>query len=156
MVNGILYRRSFTRPFFSCVPPHLTKPLLEEIQEGICGGHPEVRPLAKKILNQGFYWITLKDAADFVKHCNVCQDIGKIPRVPSIPKILVLAAWPFDMWRIVLMGKFPKSRGSEYLIIVIDYFFKWIEAKALTTPTEENALNFCMISYFAGMENREP
>lgn len=74
VINGILYRRSFTRPLLRCIPPDLTRFVLEEMHEGICGGHPGSRPLAEKIINKGFYWLTLrKDAEDFVKQCEVCQ-----------------------------------------------------------------------------------
>lgn len=40
------------------------------------------------------------------------------------------------------MGKFPKSRGNEYLKVAVDYFSKWIETKSLAAPTKENTLNF--------------
>lgn len=41
------------------------------------------------------------------------------------------------------MGKFSKSRnGFEYLIVVVNYFSKWIKAKPLASLTEENTLNF--------------
>lgn len=42
-----------------------------------------------------------------------------------------------------LIGKFPKARnGFEYLVVAVDYFSKWIEAKPLVHPTKENVLNF--------------
>jgi hypothetical protein len=34
----------------------------------------------------------------------------------------------FDMWGIDLMGPFPKSYDSEYILIVVDYVSKWVEA----------------------------
>lgn len=41
------------------------------------------------------------------------------------------------------MRKFPMERGGlEYLVVVMDYFSKWIEVKALAFPIEENVLNF--------------
>lgn len=41
------------------------------------------------------------------------------------------------------MEKFPKSRNRyEYLVVAVDYFSKWIEAKPLANPTKENTLNF--------------
>lgn len=84
-----------------------------------------------------------KDVERYVRYCEVCLKFGKIPRLSSIPQTPVLAAWPFDMWRLDLMGKFPKSRGeNEYLIVVVDYFSKWIKAKPLASPTEENTFNF--------------
>lgn len=60
VINDILYNRSFTRPLLRCILPDLTQSMLEEMHEGVCGGHPRSRPLAKKIINQGFYWLTLR------------------------------------------------------------------------------------------------
>lgn len=108
------------------VLPNLTQAILEELHEGVCGGHPRSRLLSEKVINQRYYWMTLrKDAEKYVKHCEVCQKFGKIPRLPSILQTPVLAALPFNMWEIDLMEKSPKSRGNnEYLIVAVDYFSK--------------------------------
>lgn len=91
------------------------------------------------VINEGYYWITLrKDAERYVKHCEVCKKFGKIPQLPFFPLALVLAVWPFDMWGIDLMKKFSKFRGgNEYLVVTVDYFSKWIESKSLATPKEK-------------------
>lgn len=61
--------------------------------------------------------------------------------------------WPFDMWGIDLIEKFSKSRnGHEYLIVKIDYFSKWIEAKPLATPQRKMPSTFFTASYYAGAE----
>nr|GEZ22098.1 reverse transcriptase domain-containing protein [Tanacetum cinerariifolium] len=39
----------------------------------------------------------------------------------------------FDVWGIDFMGPFPSSRGNKYILVFIDYFSKWAEAKALPT-----------------------
>nr|GEY72230.1 reverse transcriptase domain-containing protein [Tanacetum cinerariifolium] len=39
----------------------------------------------------------------------------------------------FDVWGIDFMGPFPSSRGNKYILVVIDYLSKWVEAKALPT-----------------------
>lgn len=126
------------------VPPNITQTILEELHEGVCGGYPGSRPLSKKVINQGYYWMTLqKDEGRYGKRCEVCQKFGKISWQPSVPQTLMLTAWPFDISGIDLMEKFSRSRwGSEYLIVVVDYFSKCIEAKPLASPTEENTLNF--------------
>lgn len=41
------------------------------------------------------------------------------------------------------MEKFSRSKsGFEYLVVAVDYFSKWIEAKSLVNPIDENVLNF--------------
>ncbi|GJX09701.1 reverse transcriptase domain-containing protein [Tanacetum coccineum] len=37
----------------------------------------------------------------------------------------------FDGWGIDFMGPFPSSRGNKYILVVVDYLSKWVEAKAL-------------------------
>ncbi|GKF39835.1 reverse transcriptase domain-containing protein [Tanacetum coccineum] len=37
----------------------------------------------------------------------------------------------FDVWGIDFMGSFPSSRDNKYILMVVDYLSKWVEAKAL-------------------------
>ena len=34
----------------------------------------------------------------------------------------------FDVWGIDYMGPFPKSKNCEYILVVVDYVSKWVEA----------------------------
>jgi hypothetical protein len=34
----------------------------------------------------------------------------------------------FDVWGIDFMGPFPNSEGYEYILVVINYVSKWVEA----------------------------
>ena len=51
-----LYKRSFSGPYLLCVHPELTKSLLEELHEGICGSHTGGRFLAHRAITQGYWW----------------------------------------------------------------------------------------------------
>lgn len=96
--DGLLYRRSFTKSLLRCIPPDITRAVLEELHEGVCGGHPGARALAERIIHQGYYWPTLRhDAEQFVKRCKSCQKFSSIPRLPSLEQTPVVATWPFDM-----------------------------------------------------------
>ncbi|GKE96535.1 reverse transcriptase domain-containing protein, partial [Tanacetum coccineum] len=47
-----------------------------------------------------------------------------------------MAPWPFYKWGIDIAGPFPKGPGKvKFLIVAMDYFTKWIEAKAVATIT---------------------
>ncbi|GJU33421.1 reverse transcriptase domain-containing protein [Tanacetum coccineum] len=48
----------------------------------------------------------------------------------------ITAPWPFYKWGIDIAGPFPEGPGKvEFLIVAMDYFTKWIEAKAVVTIT---------------------
>ena len=36
----------------------------------------------------------------------------------------------FDCWDIDFMGPFPSSTGNEYILVLVDYMSKWVEAMA--------------------------
>lgn len=66
--DNVLYRRSFTKLLLRCISPALTSVILEELHGGICGGHPRTQVLLERIINQGYYWPTLRnDAEKYVK-----------------------------------------------------------------------------------------
>ncbi|KAI0513923.1 hypothetical protein KFK09_009955 [Dendrobium nobile] len=73
IINGELYKRSFTGPYLKCLPPSEANYALREVHSGICGEHLSGRALAQKVLRQGFYWPTIKqDALELVRKCNSC------------------------------------------------------------------------------------
>ncbi|GKG02270.1 reverse transcriptase domain-containing protein, partial [Tanacetum coccineum] len=46
----------------------------------------------------------------------------------------ITAPWPFYKWGIDIAGPFPEGPGKvKFLIVAMDYFTKWIEAKAVAT-----------------------
>lgn len=47
----------------------------------------------------------------------------------SLTKILEVEL--FDVWGIDLMGPFVSSYGIKYILVVVDYVFKWVKAEAL-------------------------
>ncbi|XP_071709323.1 uncharacterized protein [Rutidosis leptorrhynchoides] len=57
--------------------------------------------------------------------------------------IPVNSPWPFHKWAIDIVGPFPAGPGNvKFLIVAIDYFTKWVEAKAVRTITGVQVLNF--------------
>nr|GEU82149.1 reverse transcriptase domain-containing protein [Tanacetum cinerariifolium] len=54
----------------------------------------------------------------------------------SLPLTPITAPWPFYKWGIDIAGPFLEGPGKvKFLIVAIDYFPKWIEAKAMVTIT---------------------
>ena len=83
-------------PILKCVGREVTSYVLREVHEGICGNHIVAQALAVKTLRQGYYWPTmLKDAAELVRKCKVCQEHTKISHLPPEPLTSITSPWPF-------------------------------------------------------------
>jgi len=55
----------------------------------------------------------------------------------------LIAPWPFFRWGIDILGPFPISvRQFKFIVVVVEYFTKWIEVEALTTITAEKITKF--------------
>ncbi|KAK3031544.1 hypothetical protein RJ639_035457 [Escallonia herrerae] len=77
LVEGVLYKKSFSLPYLRCLRPSESVYALQEVHEGLCGQHLGGRTLAQKILRQGCYGPTMqKDAIEFTRRALVV-DNGK-------------------------------------------------------------------------------
>jgi hypothetical protein len=77
----------------------------------------------------GFYWPTMyDDAKSFVRCCSRCQRHRNINTRGAIPLTLNLQIDIFDVWAIEFVGPFPNSEGCKYILLVVDYVSKWVEA----------------------------
>ncbi|GKB80656.1 reverse transcriptase domain-containing protein [Tanacetum coccineum] len=55
----------------------------------------------------------------------------------------ITSPWPFYKWGIDIVGPFPEGpRKVKFLIVAIDYFTKWIEAKLVATITGNQIKKF--------------
>ncbi|GJX68850.1 putative ribonuclease H-like domain-containing protein [Tanacetum coccineum] len=65
--------------------------------------------------------------------------------IPSLPKndmISITSAWPFQKWGLDIVRPLTEASGRiKYLIVAIDYFTKWLEAKPVTSITGRGTRN---------------
>ena len=124
--------------------PDEAREALREVHEGVCGQHLGGRALAHKVTCLGFYWPDmLKHAQDYVKKCDRYQRFAPIVRQP--PKMLtpINTLIPFAMWGMDILGPFPlASAQRKFLLVAINYFTKWIEAKPLAKITTKQVAQF--------------
>ncbi|GKD53658.1 reverse transcriptase domain-containing protein [Tanacetum coccineum] len=85
----------------------------------------------------GYYWPTMhRDAREMIHTCNDCQIHRPVTRNPQHKLTPITAPWPFYKWGIDIDGPFSKGPGKvKFLIVAMDYFTKWIKAKAVATIT---------------------
>ncbi|GKA25862.1 reverse transcriptase domain-containing protein, partial [Tanacetum coccineum] len=74
LLEGVLYRRSFLKPWLRCVGPLQADYVIQEIHEGLCSMHAGPRSVVAKAMRLGYYWPTMhQDAQDMIRACNDCQ-----------------------------------------------------------------------------------
>ncbi|KAK3007689.1 hypothetical protein RJ639_013729 [Escallonia herrerae] len=77
LVEGVLYKKSFSLPYLRCLRPSESLYALQEGHEGICGQHLGGRTLAQNILRQGYYWPTMhKETIEFTRRSEICPSIA--------------------------------------------------------------------------------
>ncbi|KAG7593993.1 Ribonuclease H-like superfamily [Arabidopsis thaliana x Arabidopsis arenosa] len=89
------------------------------------------RALALKIKKDVRYWPTIMaDCEAYAAKCESCQRHGPMKNVS--PKLLstVTAPYPFMRWAMDIVGPMPPSRSEKFLLVLTDYFTKWVEAEA--------------------------
>ncbi|GKE75468.1 reverse transcriptase domain-containing protein, partial [Tanacetum coccineum] len=90
-------------------------------------------------------WILLADNAQrrVIRTCNACQTHQPVPRNPQQKLTPITSPWPFYKWGIDISDPFPEGKGKvKFLIVAIDYFTKWIEAKPVAMITENQVNKF--------------
>ncbi|CAL8085976.1 unnamed protein product [Prunus armeniaca] len=129
VIDDVLYKRGYTTPYLKCLTREQGDYILREVHNGVCGDHSGSR--------QGYFWPTLhQDANMLVKKCDKCQQFGSVPHVPAEPLSPIISPWPYAQWGLDLIGLMPEGKGQvKYVVVVVDYFTKWVEAKALATIT---------------------
>jgi ribonuclease HI len=137
IIEGELYKHRVCSPLLKCLSRTEGMELKKEIHVGLCGSHIGSRPLLGKVFRQGFYWPkAASDAVELVQKCEGCQKCARDQKQPSSLTQLIQPTWPLQRWGLDLLGPLPPAQGNlKYVVVVVEYFSKWIEAKPLATIT---------------------
>ena len=135
--NGVLYRHWYEHDS-ECesrvivAPKQLRRELFHHLRELRTGGHLGIKRTVYQ-LQRRFYWPGLQsDVRTWCRWCVICAK--RKPTHGRHRGLLKQSVATAPMERIVIdiLGPLPKTvSGNEYIIIISDYFTKWIECYAL-------------------------
>ncbi|KAI3450351.1 hypothetical protein Pfo_007016 [Paulownia fortunei] len=141
--DHLLFKRCSDSVIRRCIPMEETNEILKHCHSSPCSGHFGPTRIASKVLQSSFYWPYLfKDCYAFVQTCDRCQRTGTITRRHELPLTNMMKVELFDVWGIDFMGPFSPSNGRSYILLVVDYVFKWIEVIASPTNDAKVVLKF--------------
>jgi hypothetical protein len=144
IIDGQLYKQSTSGIFMRCISQVDGIKILREIHEGKCGHHAAARSLVAKAFRHGIYWPTAKtDADQIVELCQGFQMYSKQIHIPATTLQTIPITWPFAVWGLDMVGPLKTApSGFTHLLVAVDKFTKWVEAKPIRKLDGKTALKF--------------
>src|SRR6266498_2430733 len=117
------------------------EPILSLAHEHPLSGHFRLEATLTK-LKERYYWLKMKnDIKSYIQTCDQYQRREKITDENELHSIRIKE--PFYQWRIDIVGPLTEtSRVNKYIVVDIDYFTKYHEARALANANARNVANF--------------
>ncbi|XP_056853016.1 uncharacterized protein LOC130502257 [Raphanus sativus] len=77
------------------------------------------------------------DCDSYVRHCDKCQRHACTIHSPTELLRTMTAPYPFMRWGMNIIGPLPTSRQKRFILVLTDYFTKWVEAEAYANVTDK-------------------
>ncbi|KRX56856.1 Retrovirus-related Pol polyprotein from transposon [Trichinella sp. T9] len=121
------------------VPPNHARPsILEQLHNGICGGHLGVKKTAEKVRSRYFWPGWYRDVKAWCDRCEACARGKTPPIVNRAPMESLVVGKPMEIVAVELLRPAPRSKnGNSYIMVVTDYFTRWVEAYAFPNQLAE-------------------
>ena len=141
--NNFLYRKDKRKEnqLLRVIRTFEMEPVLYMMHNTPTAGHFAVDIMFEKIRSR-YYWPQMyENIREYVKSCDACQRRGKSKSHQELHPIPVHA--PFYQIGIDFVGPLPRTeKGNRYIIVAMDYFTKWPEAKAVPADTAKETEQF--------------
>ena len=98
-------------------------------------------------IKERYYWPQIgEDVKIYIQTCDICQKRGPLQHREELIPIKIKG--PFYKIGIDIKGPLSiTSNGNRYIIVAMDYFSKWPEAKALSNIRAETVAEFIYEDY---------
>ena len=111
------------------VPSNSRRGIFQEVHAGVVGGHLGLEKTLSRIQERFFWPGMTKDAKLWCETCERCQKRKPPPKKKRAQMQVVVAEEPFARVAMDMMGPLPRTtRGNRYILVIADYFSKWVEA----------------------------
>ncbi|XP_056854536.1 uncharacterized protein LOC130503993 [Raphanus sativus] len=114
IINDELHRVTANKVLLKCIQGDEVRRVMAETHDGAGGNHSGGRALALKVRSLGFFWPSMNTD---------CEAYAR-------------------RWGMDIIGPMPNSRQRRFILVLTDYFTKWIEAEAFSQVTDKEVRTF--------------
>ena len=106
--------------------------VLSALHNSVTAGHLGVRKTLHRVKQRYYYCGSSCDIKEWCRNCRACSSRRKPQRKFQAPMQLYNVGAPLERIAIDALGPLPEmEQGNQYILVVMDYFTKWVEAHAM-------------------------
>ncbi|CAF4588394.1 unnamed protein product, partial [Rotaria socialis] len=160
LVNGLLYKiknsnmhynqRIIGEKHLLVIPKAMQNKLLEWAHDHPTAGHGGQQKTLFRLITR-VYWESLrKDVFNYISACQLCQQFKYNNAPTASPMQLHSVNEPWHTIGMDIMGPFPTTaRQKRFLLVIVDYFTRWIELFPLNSITSIDITNILTNEIFS-------
>ena len=120
------------------LPEKMRKEVVQELHGGKSSGHLGMKKTTGKV-RMRFYWVGMDaDIRSVVRKCDVCARRKTPLKKRKAPLQQESVGAPMERVALDVVGPLPETeRGNKYILVVGDYFSKWMEAYPIPDQTAQ-------------------
>jgi len=95
-------------------------------------------------LKPNYYWKGMnREIQTYIRCCPKCQMYKRQKQNENVENLPTKPGYPFSRVGLDLVGPLPKTRaGNKYIIVLVDYLTKWVEAEPLKEIGSNDVIRF--------------
>ena len=137
--NGLVCRQYTPGPsgesvVVPLIPASLRSLLIQQSHDAPGAGHLGPDKTAGRIRPVGYWVGMLQDIETHCRQCHICQS-SKLTAPTRAPLLNVPVGQPWQMVAVDILEVPVSYRNNRYLLVIQDYFTKWVEAVPLPDQT---------------------
>ena len=141
--DGVLVRRFYCLDDIQFYPqivlPRAHQPaVMKQMHDGPIGGHFGVERTVARLQTR-YYWYRMRESvALWCQTCISCASKARPRKTPQAPMGTVRVGAPMERVALDIMGPLNETeRHKSYILVIQDYFTKWVEAFPLANEKAE-------------------
>ncbi|CAF4231076.1 unnamed protein product [Rotaria sp. Silwood2] len=160
LINGLLYKIKNSNKHYNqrvvgekhlvVIPRTMQDKLLKWAHDHPTAGHGGQQKTLFRLTSRVYWESMRKDIFKYVAACRQCQQFKYNNAPTASPMQMHLVNEPWHTIGIDIMGPLPTTaRQKRFLLVVVDYFTRWIELFPLKSTTSTDMANILMNEVFS-------